>query len=96
MQEISRDSERSLNPRQCSVVELALDTVKQYFHANGNGLKRSFLENSPELQSLRHALSLYTQTTDSLIKTFITSQRVQGEEVSFELQIEQEAFDTKE
>jgi len=78
------DGPKSLTPKQCAVLENALDVIKQYFHAGGNGLKMSYVNKSQELKSLQHALSLYTQTTDALIKNFVSSQNSQASSASQE------------
>lgn len=68
---------RNMSLKQCAVLETALVKIKDYFHASGSGLKKTFLDKCHNLQSLKSALSLYTQTTDSLIKEFVKSQTSQ-------------------
>ncbi|EDO30233.1 predicted protein, partial [Nematostella vectensis] len=70
---------RNLSVRQCAVLEAALCRIKDYFYGDGSGLRKTFLEKCQNMQALRHALSLYTQTTDSLIKEFVRTQTSQEE-----------------
>ena len=74
----AKAAEGNLTPRQCAVLHVALETIKQYFHAGGHGLDDEVLEKTSELRSLRYALSLFTQTTDNLIRTFIACQGLQN------------------
>ncbi|CAF2442366.1 unnamed protein product [Rotaria sp. Silwood2] len=75
--ELGRDNDRSLTQKQCQILDRGLEDLKEFFHASGQGLKKNYLEKTLELQSLKYALSLYTQTTDSLIKTFVKTEKEQ-------------------
>ncbi|XP_067946117.1 protein unc-13 homolog B-like [Watersipora subatra] len=77
LQDISKESEKNLSPKQCAVVTVALNTIVDYFNASGKGLRKHYMEHSPEIQSLKHALAMYTQSTDTLISTFISKQTQQ-------------------
>ncbi|KAF6778879.1 hypothetical protein AHF37_01824 [Paragonimus kellicotti] len=77
LQDISKDPDRGLTPYQCELLDLCLDTIRSYFHAGGRGLKRSFVDRSHELHSLRQVLALYSQATDELLRDFVAIQTSQ-------------------
>ncbi|CAH8641317.1 unnamed protein product [Schistosoma haematobium] len=77
LSETTREPEKGLTPYQCELLGICLNTIRVYFHAGGRGVKRSFLDRSPELHSLRQVLALYSQATDELLRDFIATQTSQ-------------------
>ncbi|CAF2837741.1 unnamed protein product [Rotaria sp. Silwood2] len=76
--ELGRDNDRNLTQNQCQILYHCLEDLKEFFQASSPGLKKDYLEKTTELQSLKYVLSLYTQTTDSLIKTFVKTEKEQN------------------
>eukprot|EP00112_Aurelia_sp_Birch-Aquarium-sp1_P008157 Seg1895.4 transcript_id=Seg1895.4/GoldUCD/mRNA.D3Y31 product="Protein unc-13 B" protein_id=Seg1895.4/GoldUCD/D3Y31 len=76
--ELTREDPNNLSQRQCFIMERALEVIKNYFCQNGEGLRKAYLVKTQELVSIRNALTLYSQTTDALIKTFIQTQTQQS------------------
>ena len=71
-QDISKEGERSLTPKQCAVLESALDAIKQYFHAGGNGLKMSYVNKvrNSDTAGIRIKGGLYHLLDPDLISQF--------------------------
>ena len=42
-----KEETHNLNPRQCAVLEVILDTIKGFFNVHGDGLRKTFLDMSP-------------------------------------------------
>lgn len=70
----------SLTQKQRDVLKSSLDSLGSYFEAGGSrvGLEKAFLDGTPELRRLYQVLSLYSLSTDTLIKDFVTSQTEQS------------------
>ena len=60
------------------VLRHALNSLKQFFAANGSGLKLGFMDTSTQLRSLKQLLGLYAQSSDSLFRAFTFSQSLLG------------------
>ncbi|TPP59265.1 hypothetical protein FGIG_00677 [Fasciola gigantica] len=83
LKDVTKEPDRGLTPYQCELLDLCLDTIRTYFHAGGRGLKRSFLDRSPELHSLRQVLALYSQATDELLRDFVAIQTAQASDLNW-------------
>ncbi|KAI1301324.1 Protein unc-13 -like protein B [Halotydeus destructor] len=62
-----------LTSRHCAVLDVAIDNLRTTFKED-EVLQDHFLDSCPESKSLKFAISLYTQSTDSLIKNFVIAQ----------------------
>jgi protein unc-13 len=67
-----------LTEKQARILDNILEILKGFFHGRGgDGLKMGFFKKSQELARLRSALELYRCSSDTLISTFIHSERKQ-------------------
>lgn len=72
LQDMSRDSEKSLSPKQCAVIDMALGTLKDCFNAFGTPGK------SPTFSSLaNHAHLLCHISLKSVFFRFVTNNKFQ-------------------
>ncbi|KAI0982001.1 hypothetical protein GJ496_000454 [Pomphorhynchus laevis] len=65
------NSRNMLTHRQCRILDACLENIKTFFMAGGDGFKKQYIEKSPELKRIKSAISMYTQSTNDLIKSFM-------------------------
>lgn len=76
--EVHECARPALTGTHLEVLRHALGSLKQFFAANGSGLKLGFMDTSTQLRALKQLLGLYAQSSDSLFRAFTFSQSLLG------------------
>ena len=76
--EVHECARLALTATHVEVLRHALGSLKQFFAANGSGLKLGFMDTSTQLRALKQLLGLYAQSSDSLFRAFTFSQSLLG------------------
>ena len=63
----------SLSKYQIEIITNVLDALEEYFHQNGEGLKKPFFQKDSAMKQLKYTLDRFSESTPSLIRRFMES-----------------------
>lgn len=76
---------QSLTQYQIEVITNVLDALEEYFHQNGEGLKKQFFKKDSAMKQLKFTLDRFSESTPSLIRRFMESDRQNSKDESREI-----------
>ena len=62
-----------LSKYQIEIIVNVLDALEEYFHQNGEGLKKPFFQKDVGMKQLKYTLDRFSESTPSLIRRFMES-----------------------